>query len=231
MNKFFKYIKAKDYCKKVFDGTHDTPKPTEVGMPLITSKHIAPFTLLFDDAYKISIEDCNNINKRSQVSQWDILFSMIGTIGNLYLEKSEEIKYAIKNMGVFSCGNKEKASFLYYYLQSPIAKQHIQSCLNGAVQKFLPLGALRDFPVPAYSDEYNKLTKVLSTIDDKIELNNKINKELEQMAKTLYDYWFVQFEFPDEFKRAYKSVKNCFSSIYNKLSGIHTALCQVGGAV
>ena len=205
MNNRFQYIKAKDYCVRVFDGTHSTPKPTEIGMPLVTSKHITPFTLLFDDAYKISIEDYNEINKRSQVSQWDILFSMIGTIGNLYLEKSEKIKYAIKNMGVFSCENKEKASFLYYYLQSPIAKQHIQSCLNGAVQKFLPLGALRDFPVPSYFDDYNKFIKILSIIDGKIDLNNRINKELEQMAKTLYDYWFVQFEFPDEFKRAYKS--------------------------
>ena len=45
----------------------------------------------------------------------------------------------------------------------------------------------------------------ISTLDDKIELNNKINNELEQMAKTLYDYWFVQFNFPDEHGKPYKS--------------------------
>ena len=51
----------------------------------------------------------------------------------------------------------------------------------------------------------NKIANVLSSLDKKIELNNKINKELEAMAKTLYDYWFVQFDFPDENGKPYKS--------------------------
>lgn len=50
-----------------------------------------------------------------------------------------------------------------------------------------------------------KIASVLSALDDKIELNNKINTELEQMAKTLYDYWFVQFDFPNEEGKPYKS--------------------------
>ena len=51
----------------------------------------------------------------------------------------------------------------------------------------------------------NKIANILSSLDSKIELNNKINKELESMAKTLYDYWFVQFDFPDENGKPYKS--------------------------
>lgn len=54
-------------------------------------------------------------------------------------------------------------------------------------------------------DEQKKIAKILSTIDQKIELNNKINAELEQMAKTLYDYWFVQFDFPNAHGKPYKS--------------------------
>ncbi|RYZ26847.1 MAG: restriction endonuclease subunit S, partial [Chitinophagaceae bacterium] len=50
-----------------------------------------------------------------------------------------------------------------------------------------------------------KIAAVLSALDDKIELNNKINAELEALAKTLYDYWFVQFDFPDEAGKPYKS--------------------------
>ena len=68
--------------------------------------------------------------------------------------------------------------------------------LNGAVQKFLPLGALRNFPIFEFNKNSKIITKVLSDIDAKIELNNRINRELEAMAKTLYDYWFVQFDFP-----------------------------------
>src|SRR5690606_31656036 len=50
-----------------------------------------------------------------------------------------------------------------------------------------------------------KVASVLSALDDKIELNNRINAELEQMSKTLYDYWFVQFDFPNETGKPYKS--------------------------
>lgn len=209
------YIKATEYCESVFDGTHDTPKPTEKGMPLVTSKHIMQGELVLKDAYNISLKDYTEINKRSKISQWDILFSMIGTVGNTYIEKSNNINYAIKNIGVFSCKDEKKAKFLYYYLQSPYAKRFISSYLNGAVQKFLPLGKLREFPILPYTDDKNNIVDLLSSIDEKIEINNKINTELENMAKTLYDYWFVQFDFPDENKRPYKSANG--KMVYNEV--------------
>ena len=54
-------------------------------------------------------------------------------------------------------------------------------------------------------DEQQKIAAVLSTLDAKIDLNNRINAELEALAKTIYDYWFVQFDFPDAHGRPYKS--------------------------
>ena len=200
-----KLIPASEYCDNIFDGTHDTPKPKTEGKPLITSKHILKDRLDIANAYNISFEDYNEINKRSRIRQWDILFSMIGTIGNIYLEESNNINYAIKNMGVFSCGNEKKARYLYYYLQSNFAKQYINQKLAGAVQKFLSLGELRSFPVPSFDEQLYNSISILSWIDKKIELNNRINTELEVMAKELYNYWFIQFDFPDEFRRPYKS--------------------------
>lgn len=200
-----KLIPASEYCDNIFDGTHDTPKPKTEGKPLITSKHILKDRLDIANAYNISLEDYNEINKRSRIRQWDILFSMIGTIGNIYLEESNNINYAIKNMGVFSCGNEKKARYLYYYLQSNFAKQYINQKLAGAVQKFLSLGELRSFPVPGFDEQLYNSISILSWIDKKIELNNRINTELEVIAKELYNYWFIQFDFPDEFRRPYKS--------------------------
>lgn len=199
------WIKAEKYCISVFDGTHDTPKATESGYKLVTSKNILSNTLDLNSAYYISEEDFVNINKRSKVKQYDILFSMIGTVGSLYFEKSDTIDYAIKNIGVFSCGDKEKAEWLYYYLQSSYAQQYIKRYLNGAVQKFLPLKGLREFPVPQFNKELHNRIKILLNIDQKIQINNQINQELESMAKTLYDYWFVQFDFPDQNGNPYKS--------------------------
>lgn len=196
---------ATEYCKKVFDGTHDSPKPVENGRLLITSKHIANRSLDISSAYLISEEDFENVNKRSQVHQWDILFSMIGTVGNVYIETSEKIDYAIKNMGVFSCQNKGKAYWLYYYLQSPLVQAKIDALMAGAVQKFVPLGFLRDLDIPEYTENSKKVVQVLSALDDKIALNKKMNQKLEAMAKRLYDYWFVQYDFPDKNGHPYKT--------------------------
>jgi type I restriction enzyme, S subunit len=199
------FIQASQYCEKVFDGTHDTPKPTTNGFPLVTSKHIVGGKLDLTTAYNISKEDFENVNRRSRVKQWDVLFSMIGSIGEVYLETKKDIPYAIKNVGVFSSGNEEKAKWLYYYLKSPYAKKHISNYLSGAVQKFLSLGALREFPILPFDSEKSLITSILCLIDQKIELNNKVNAELEAMVKTIYDYWFVQFDFPDANGKPYKS--------------------------
>jgi len=199
------FIPAFKYCEKIFDGTHETPKSTFKGYPLITSKNILGGKLNLNDVYNISEFDYKNIQKRSAVKQWDILFSMIGSVGEIFLEKNSNIPYAIKNVGVFSCDNEDKARWLYYYFKSPIAKKLIQNQKNGAVQKFISLGTLRNFPIIPYRHEYKGLIQILSALDAKIELNNQINSELEKMAKTLYDYWFVQFDFPNENGKPYKS--------------------------
>ena len=198
-------IKASEYCVNVFDGTHDTPKPAEFGYKLLTSKNILSGRLDKDNAYYISEEDYHTINQRSQVKQWDILFSMIGTVGNVCLIADSTIDFAIKNMGVFSCGEEYKAKWLYFYLQSPYAQKIISNYLNGAVQKFLSLQMLRDFPVPAFTPLSKSIVDVIWNLDEKIQLNNAINAELEVLAKTIYDYWFLQFEFPNEEGLPYKS--------------------------
>ncbi len=204
--KKYKFISASEYCVRVFDGTHDSPKPCEKGYKLLTSKNILAGELDKESAYYISENDYNAINQRSKIHQYDILFSMIGSVGNVCFVKDKNIDFAIKNMGVFSCEDKEKSLYLYYYLQSPFAKKMIDGYLNGAVQKFLGLERLRNFPIKVLSlPTQQKIAAVLSSLDDKIALNKKINAKLEAMAKRLYDYWFVQFDFPNSEGNPYKS--------------------------
>ena len=189
-------LPASQYCDRVFDGTHATPKAVDEGKPLVTSKNIVGGTLDLGDCYNISLEDYEEIKRRSYVSQWDVLFSMIGSVGEVYLEKNKRIEYAVKNVGVFSCLNEKRAQWLYYYLKSPTAAKIIKNQLSGAVQKFLGLGALRNFPIPQFIEERYESVSFLSALDAKIELNQRLNAELEGMAKLLYDYWFVQFDIP-----------------------------------
>ena len=185
------FITAQEYCENIFDGTHDSPKYLNVGYPLITSKHLSASFLDISSAKRISQSDFEKINKRSQVSQWDILFSMIGTVGRVYLEQNNEIPYAVKNVGVFSCKDRKKALCLYYYLQSPLAKQYISSVASGAVQQFLSLKNLREFPVPRDLTNRYKGIEFLAKIDKKIKLNNLINDNLLQQGKLLFRKWFI----------------------------------------
>lgn len=189
-------IKAEDFCFTVTDGTHDSPKAKEDGHYLITSKHLAPYNIDFSSAKRISDEDYQQVIKRSPVEQWDILFSMIGTIGITYLEKNTNIDYACKNMGIFKFnGDKDKAYWLYYYLQTPQAKEYILGHLRGTTQQYLPLGSLRDFPIQVPSTKIrNNITSILRSLDDRIAVNIAINENLESQAQAIFKSWFVDFE-------------------------------------
>jgi len=98
--------------------------------------------------------------------------------------------------------NNNNTKYIYYYLNLIDFKPFI----TGSAQPKLTKDNLNSIPVKIHNPEdQQKIASVLSTLDAKIELNNKINTELEAMAKTLYDYWFVQFDFPDVNGNPYKS--------------------------
>lgn len=93
--------------------------------------------------------------------------------------------------------------FLYYWLKNNYENLR---ALSAGVRKNLNADDIKNFPFPENSlSEQEKIADILSVVDDKIELNSKICFELEAMAKTLYDYWFVQFDFPDENGKPYRS--------------------------
>ena len=185
-------VRADQFCTLITDGTHDSPKPQQSGRKLITSKHLKGHYIDFDSANWISEADYLKVISRSAVEQWDILFSMIGTIGSIYLEKNLYVEYACKNMGIFKfSGNKANALWMYYYLKSPQAKAYIQAHLRGSTQAYVPLGSLRDMPVPVPPQSVrNAIIAILRPIDEKIECNNAINDNLEQQAAALYGKYF-----------------------------------------
>lgn len=189
--------KAEEVCGRVTDGTHDSPKKKDEGKYLITSRHLNDNSIDLKNAYFISEKDFNKVNERSKVEQWDVLFSMIGTIGETYIEKNCEIEYAIKNIGLFKMNNNElMGKWMYYYLNSKFAKEYIYTHKRGSTQQFLPLGSLRNFPIiiPKNKEIQNKIIIILDSIQNKIENNNKINQTLEEMAQAIYKSWFVDFE-------------------------------------
>ncbi len=102
MKSEWKTIRADEFCSLVTDGTHDSPKPQAAGRKLITSKHLKGYYLDFESANWISSEDYEKVIARSSVEQWDILYSMIGTIGNVYLEKIRLLIMRVKMLEFLS---------------------------------------------------------------------------------------------------------------------------------
>ncbi len=190
-----RYIPASEFCASVRDGTHDSPKPVERGRRLVTSRHLTTGRLDLSDAYLISEEDFDAINKRSKVDRWDVLISMIGTVGEPCLIK-EEPDFAIKNIGLFKTKSEADGKWLYYFLRSKDAQQSIREQSRGTTQQYIPLGALRDFPILVADDpaEQKAIAAVLGALDDKIELNRRMNATLEAMARALFQSWFVDFD-------------------------------------
>lgn len=186
---------AADFCSSVTDGTHDSPKATINGKKLITSKHLKDGYIDFESAKFISEKDYLKVIERSKVDQFDILFSMIGTIGNIYRETSPNIEYAVKNMGIFKMGgNAIRSKWLYYWLKSKEAHAYIYERMAGSTQSYLTLDSLRKFPVvyPEDINDMENIVSILSSLDRKIELNNKINADLEEMAQAIFKNWLSE---------------------------------------
>lgn len=138
------------------------------------------------------------------LNKGDIIISARGTVG------------ALAQIGIPMCFNQScfglrgkkgivEADFLYYALKNYV--HNIKKRSQGSVFETINLNSfdLMEIEIPKETGTQQKIASVLSVLDSKIELNNRINTELEAMAKTLYDNWFVQFDFPDKNGKPYKS--------------------------
>lgn len=121
---------------------------------------------------------------------------MIGEYcGFCYLEDSDFTDYAVKNVGILKVGERIKSLWLYYYLNSPDGRNQLKNTRAGSSQPYISLGSLRNLLIPEPPREVmESIVTILSSLDRKIELNNKINADLEEMAQAIFKNWFVDFE-------------------------------------
>ena len=155
-------------CIDVRDGTHDTPKYVEHGIPLITSKNLSNGYLDFSTAKLISLEDHLSIKQRSKVDDGDILFAMIGSIGNPVLYHGNQ-EFSIKNMALFKKITND-ISMDYAYIFFEYAQTYMKKDATGGVQAFVSLNYLRNYliPIPPQKEQiriYNAVTQLHKKID------------------------------------------------------------------
>jgi type I restriction enzyme, S subunit len=122
------------------------------------------------------------------------------------LDKNE-VAFGSSEFIVLRAKEDTNSLFLYYLTKSPAFRRKAIGCMEGTSgRKRVNEGVLKlyELPIPDRVTQTN-IANVLSALDTKIELNNRINAQLEALAKTLYDYWFVQFDFPDVNGKPYKT--------------------------
>jgi len=166
----------------VRDGTHDSPKYVDKGYPLITSKNLLESGELdYENVNLINEIDYIKINKRSIVDTGDILFGMIGTIGNPVMIK--KTGFAIKNVVLIKQKSQLLNSYLIHYLNGPNIAKQFYSENTGGTQKFIALGIIRMFSIATPSlPEQKKIASFLSAVDQKIQQLTR-KKELLELYK------------------------------------------------
>lgn len=184
----WEHCKLGDY-KDVRDGTHDSPKYHQEGHPLVTSKNLNDYGLDMTDVSLISDVDFEAINKRSKVDNGDILFGMIGTIGNpVIVDRSD---FAIKNVALIKEGGNIPNRFLIQLLKSSVFEKYIRNENAGNTQKFLGLSKIREFTffTPTI-DEQNKIGEFFKTLDGTIALHQQKLEVTKQFKQTMLKKMF-----------------------------------------
>ncbi len=197
----WKEVRLGDVCE--IKGGKRLPK----GVNLITQKNSHPYirvrdlgkskTIELNSSYEYVDEITHKQIQRYITQKGDILISIVGTIGLIAivggsLDGANLTENCVKLVKL----DKIDSEYLYYYLKSPFGQQNISRGTVGAVQAKLPIKNIQDFSIicPELISDQRRIASILSSLDRKIELNNKINADLEEMAQAIFKNWFVDFE-------------------------------------
>ncbi|MCF3648034.1 restriction endonuclease subunit S, partial [Planktothrix agardhii] len=187
--------KLEDICE-VKDGTHDSPKYVENGIPFITQKNIRENGLIFENIKFISSSDHEKFYSRSNVAYGDILISMIGANRGMACIVDQDRIFSIKNVGLIKASKNINGYFLLYFLKSGKAQMYVEDASRGGAQPFIGLGKLREFPVSVAPQDsqativikldelYNETQRLEAIYRQKIAALNELKQSILQKAFT-----------------------------------------------
>lgn len=189
----------------------------EKGVPIIKIKNIVPPIIDINDVQYVS-EELYKEKERYALNFNDILISLTGSNVNQIASAVGKIgRVRVKNeklllnqrIGKLYVTDKEKCdhNYLYYYLIQEEIRYNLAASAGGSAnQANISPAQIKKIKVNLPSlEEQKAIAYILSSIDEKIEVNNQINKKLEEMAQAIFKQWFVDFEFPNENGEPYKS--------------------------
>jgi len=183
----------------------------ETGVPVLNGANLPKFKLL-EEEFRYVTPDKARTFRKAIAKRGDIVITHRGTLGQIsYIPDNSKFKEYVISQSQFRVALNRQlvdpAFFVYYFHTSEGQKRLLANkCHVGvpALAQATTNFRLIEIPLPSLPTQ-KKIAALLSALDSKIELNNRINAELEAIAKTLYDYWFVQFDFPDKDGKPYKT--------------------------
>jgi type I restriction enzyme S subunit len=178
-----------------------------VGVPVVSVGEIrCGYIEILDRTPRVS-KDVQRRLPQFVLEEGDIVFGRKGGIDRNALVGREESGWFLGSDGIrLRLSGVVNSEFVSYQFRSPSIGKWLLGNSSGSIMPSLNEGVLGRLPLwlPEFFEQ-KKIAAILSSLDAKIDLNNRINAELEALAKTIYDYWFVQFDFPDTNGRPYKS--------------------------
>lgn len=203
-----KTVPLASLCIEIVDCHHSTPNWTENGKLVIRNFNVRNGRLHLDDTFYTDEETFKERIRRSKPEPGDLIITREAPMGEVCLIP-ENVECCLGQRMVLIKPDSKKVSskYLLYALQSEFVQKQIQkSDKTGSIVSNLRIPVLKELLIPSFDIKIEQqIGEILDAIVSKIELNNRINAELEAMAKTIYDYWFVQFDFPDKNGKPYKA--------------------------
>lgn len=202
-----KFYALEELCTDIIDCPHSTPQWLEKGIPIIRNFNISNGQLDLSKPSFVDEKTYKERTKRAQPEAGDLLISREAPMGEVCMIP-EGFKCCLGQRLVLLKVDKKvcDSQYLLYALLSKYVQKQIKRIdQTGSIVSNLNISDLKKLIIPIVSDNQTIIGNTLSIFNEKIQNNNRLNKELESMAKTIYDYWFLQFDFPDENGKPYKS--------------------------
>lgn len=187
-------VRLADVCREITVG-HVGPmadKYVDEGVPFLRSQNVVPFSVKTDGLKFIDLEFHGQLTK-SALHPGDVVIVRTGSPGACAVVPDWLEEANCSDLVIARCGPRLKPRFLSYVMNS-IADHHIASHLVGAVQQHFNVGSARslEFALPEIGEQ-EQIVELLGSLDDKIELNHRMNQTLEAMARAIFKDWFVDF--------------------------------------
>jgi len=197
-----------DLCNSITDCNHSTPKWTDNGRIVIRNTNFKKGRFLDNDfSYTDEATYLDRISRNKPVPG-DLLISREAPMGEVcIIPKDLECCLGQRIVLIKPDPKKINNHYLLYALLSEYVQKQIRKSDNtGSIVSNLCIPELKELEIPIFNSKTeNLIGYILNNIDSKIEINNKINSNLDAMSKSIYDYWFSQFDFPDKNGNPYKT--------------------------